>query len=45
MKVCIGNDGFSNNMWADWKAAYLMHKVASRDPRRANGADYRPRGH
>jgi cytosine/adenosine deaminase-related metal-dependent hydrolase len=39
MNVCLGNDGFSNNMWADWKAAYLLHKVASRDPRRANGAD------
>ncbi len=33
MKVCLGNDGFSNNMWADWKAAYLLHKVAHRDPR------------
>jgi cytosine/adenosine deaminase-related metal-dependent hydrolase len=39
MKVCIGNDGFSNVMWEDWKAAYLLHKVANRDPRRANGAD------
>jgi putative selenium metabolism protein SsnA len=39
MKVCLGNDGFSNNMWEDWKAAYLLHKVAHRDPRRANGAD------
>ncbi|QPC81496.1 putative aminohydrolase SsnA [Phototrophicus methaneseepsis] len=39
MKLCLGNDGFSNNMWADWKAAYLMHKVVNRDPRRANGAD------
>jgi cytosine/adenosine deaminase-related metal-dependent hydrolase len=39
MNVCLGNDGFSNNMWADWKAAYLLHKVAHRDPRRANGAD------
>lgn len=39
MKVCIGNDGFSNNMWEDWKAAYLLHKVANRDPRKANGAD------
>jgi putative selenium metabolism protein SsnA len=39
MKVCIGNDGFSNNMWADWKDAYLLHKVANRDPRKANGAD------
>ncbi len=39
MKICIGNDGFSNTMWADWKDAYLLHKVASRDPRKANGAD------
>ena len=37
--VCLGNDGFSNNMWAEWKAAYLLHKVAHRDPRKANGAD------
>lgn len=35
--VCLGNDGFTNNMWADWKAAYLLHKVWHRDPRRANG--------
>lgn len=37
-KLCIGNDGFSNAMWEDWKAAYLLHKVTSRDPRQANGA-------
>ncbi|MGD2077342.1 MAG: putative aminohydrolase SsnA [Chloroflexota bacterium] len=37
--VCLGNDGFSNNMWAEWKTAYLMHKLAHRDPRRANGLD------
>ncbi|NWF68952.1 MAG: putative aminohydrolase SsnA [Chloroflexi bacterium] len=37
MKVCLGNDGFSNNMWAEWKAAYLLHKVTHRDPRRADG--------
>jgi len=37
--VCLGNDGFSNNMWAEWKAAYLLHKVWHRDPRRANGMD------
>jgi cytosine/adenosine deaminase-related metal-dependent hydrolase len=37
--VCLGNDGFSNNMWAEWKTAYLMHKQAHRDPRRANGMD------
>lgn len=37
-RLCLGNDGFSNVMWEDWKAAYLLHKVASRDPRKANGA-------
>jgi cytosine/adenosine deaminase-related metal-dependent hydrolase len=24
-------------MWAEWKAAYLLHKVVNRDPRRAPG--------
>ncbi|RPI99532.1 MAG: putative aminohydrolase SsnA [Chloroflexi bacterium] len=37
IKLCLGNDGFSNDMFAEWKAAYLLHKVAHRDPRRANG--------
>ncbi len=37
IKVCLGNDGFSNAMWEEWKAAYLLHKVAHRDPRRAGG--------
>ncbi len=37
--VCLGNDGFSNNMWAEWKMTYLMHKHVHRDPRRANGMD------
>lgn len=37
-KLCLGNDGFSNNMWAEWKAAYLLHKVVQRDPRAANGS-------
>lgn len=37
VKLCLGNDGFSNNMWAEWKAAYLLHKVIHRDPRRADG--------
>ena len=37
VKLCLGNDGFSNNMYAEWKAAYLLHKAANRDPRRANG--------
>ncbi|MEK7327770.1 MAG: putative aminohydrolase SsnA [Chloroflexota bacterium] len=37
IKVCLGNDGFSNAMWEEWKAAYFLHKVTSRDPRRAGG--------
>ncbi len=37
-KLALGNDGFSNAMWEEWKAAYLLHKVVNRDPRRANGA-------
>lgn len=36
--VCLGNDGFSNAMWEEWKTAYLLHKVWHRDPRRM-GAD------
>lgn len=39
VRVCLGNDGFSNAMWEEWKAAYFLHKVAHRDPRLANGAD------
>jgi putative selenium metabolism protein SsnA len=34
IKVCLGNDGLSNAMWDEWKAAYLVHKEANRDPRR-----------
>jgi len=37
--VCLGNDGFSNNMWAEWKTAYFLHKAVHLDPRRANGMD------
>jgi len=37
--VCLGNDGFSNAMWEEWTAAYLVHKVWRRDPRRMNGFD------
>ncbi|HEX2696682.1 MAG TPA: amidohydrolase family protein, partial [Anaerolineales bacterium] len=39
VKVCLGNDGFNNAMWDDWKAAFFLHKVTSRDPRRMNGYD------
>jgi putative selenium metabolism protein SsnA len=34
VRVCLGNDGFSNAMWEEWKTAYLLHKVWHRDPRR-----------
>lgn len=37
VRVALGNDGFSNAMWEEWKAAYLLHKVWHRDPRRAGG--------
>jgi cytosine/adenosine deaminase-related metal-dependent hydrolase len=39
INVAMGNDGFSNNMWAEWKAAYLVHKLWHRDPRRMGGYD------
>lgn len=34
-KVCVGlgNDGFSNDMFQEMKAAYLVHKLARQDPR------------
>lgn len=37
VKVCLGNDGFSNAMWEEWKTAYLAHKLWHRDPRRMSG--------
>ncbi len=39
IQVCLGNDGFSNSMWDEWKTAYLLHKVHHRDPRRMGGFD------
>ncbi len=39
IKVCLGNDGFSNAMWEEWKATYLAHKLWNHDPRRMNGMD------
>ncbi len=33
VRVCLGNDGFSNAMWEEWKAAYLGHKLLHLDPR------------
>jgi putative selenium metabolism protein SsnA len=37
VSVGLGNDGFSNAMWEEWKATYLMHKLAHQDPRRMDG--------
>ncbi len=37
VRVALGNDGFSNNMFAEMKAAYLVHKLAQRDPRAMPG--------
>jgi putative selenium metabolism protein SsnA len=33
VKVALGNDGFSNNVAAEMKVAYLAHKLVQRDPR------------
>jgi putative selenium metabolism protein SsnA len=37
--VCVGlgNDGFSNDHFAEMKAAYLLHKINQRDPRVMTG--------
>jgi putative selenium metabolism protein SsnA len=32
VKVALGNDGFSNNMFAEMKTAYLGHKLVSGNP-------------
>ncbi len=37
VKVCLGNDGFSNAMWEEWKAAYFVQKAWHHDPRRMPG--------
>ncbi len=37
VRVSLGNDGFSNNMVAEMKAAYLVHKLHQRDPRAMPG--------
>lgn len=39
VNVALGNDGFSNAMWEEWKTAYLVHKLWNRDPRRMSGYD------
>lgn len=35
--VCLGNDGFSNAMWEEWKTAYLSHKLIKNSPSAMNG--------
>jgi putative selenium metabolism protein SsnA len=37
IKVGLGNDGFSMDMFAEMKAAYLVHKLHQRDPRVMGG--------
>ncbi len=37
VNVSLGNDGFSNNMFAEMKAAYLAHKHNQRDPQAMPG--------
>jgi putative selenium metabolism protein SsnA len=39
IKVCLGNDGFANAMWEEWKTTYLAHKLIHLDPQRMNGSD------
>ena len=36
-KVTLGNDGFSNAMWDEWRTTYLAHKVWHQDPRWMDG--------
>jgi putative selenium metabolism protein SsnA len=38
INVGLGNDGFSNNMFTEMEAAYLVHKLHQKDPRMM-GAD------
>ena len=38
VRVGLGNDGFSNAMWDEWRSTYLVHKLWNLDPRRM-GAD------
>jgi putative selenium metabolism protein SsnA len=37
LTVGLGNDGFSNNMFTEMHAAYLLHKSAQGDPRLMRG--------
>ena len=39
INLCLGNDGFTQDMWTEWKTVYLLHKMWHRDPRKMNGMD------
>jgi putative selenium metabolism protein SsnA len=39
VRLGLGNDGMSNDMWEEWKATYFVHKLWHRDPRRMSAAD------
>ena len=39
IRLCMGNDGFSNSMWDEWKTAYFVHKLWNLDPRRMPADD------
>ncbi len=38
VRVCLGNDGFADSMWQEWRAAHFLQKSSSRDPRRMDAA-------
>lgn len=37
INVALGNDGFSNNMFTEMHATYLLHKINAHDPRAMPG--------
>ncbi len=37
VRIALGNDGFSNNMFAEMKVAYLGHKLVQRNPQAMAG--------
>ena len=37
VQIGLGNDGFSNQMFAEMKTAYFVHKLAQRDPQAMPG--------
>lgn len=37
IRVGLGNDGFSNTMWQEWKEAYLLQKMAHCNPQMMGG--------